>query len=135
MEVLAYIPEIPDSAASMAVVPVPPRVSVSPRPEIVASEPVSSPEAQPPAANLQNADRMDETPSISPLPPRRSGGRSRPTRLFSPSVIALAAVAAVVWAAALRNDQRRLEAARMQRPERLAQELPATAGEARSVTP
>jgi hypothetical protein len=135
MEVLAYIPEIPDSAASMAVVPVPPRVSVSQRPEIVASEPVSSPEAQPPAANLQNAERMDETPSISPLPPRSSGGRSRPTRLFSPSVIALAAVAAVFWAAALRNDQRRLEAARMQRPERLAQELPATAGEARSVTP
>jgi len=44
-------------------------------------------------------------------------------------------VAAVVWAAAWRNDRLRLEAARQQRPERLAQELPATAGSDRSLTP
>jgi hypothetical protein len=50
-------------------------------------------------------------------------------------MIALVAVAAAFWAAAWRNDQLRLEAARQQRPERLAQELPAAAGAARSVTP
>jgi hypothetical protein len=49
--------------------------------------------------------------------------------------MALVVLAAVVWTAAWRNDRMRLEAARQQRPERLAQELPATAGAARSVTP
>ncbi|MFM9197285.1 MAG: hypothetical protein ACKOWG_16420 [Planctomycetia bacterium] len=63
------------------------------------------------------------------------GRRPRSTRFASPSIVVLAAVAAVVWAAAWRNDRLRLEAARQQRPERLAQELPATAGPARSVTP
>jgi hypothetical protein len=55
--------------------------------------------------------------------------------LFSPSIVALVALAVVVWTAAWRHDRLRLEAARQQRPERLAQELPVTAGAERSVTP
>jgi hypothetical protein len=69
-----------------------------------------------------------------PLKPP-AAGRSAVRRLPPPSIIALVAVAAVVWAAAWRNDRLRLEEARQQRPERLARELPATAGAARSVTP
>ena len=64
-----------------------------------------------------------------------AANRSTRRRIPPPSIIALVAVAAVVWAAAWRNDRLRLEEARQQRPERLAQELPATAGGARSVTP
>ena len=64
-----------------------------------------------------------------------AANRSARRRIPPPSIIALVAVAAVVWAAAWRNDRLRLEEARQQRPERLAQELPATAGAARSVTP
>ena len=72
-----------------------------------------------------------------PLRPLKvsAAGRSAPCRISPPSILALVAVAAVVWAAAWRNDRLRLEEARQQRPERLAQELPATAGAARSVTP
>lgn len=54
---------------------------------------------------------------------------------FSPSIFALAAAATLIWAAALRNDQSRLETARLQRAERLAQELPPSAGRERSRTP
>jgi hypothetical protein len=64
-----------------------------------------------------------------------AAGRSAARRLPPPSIIALVALAAVVWAAAWRNDRLRLEEARQQRPERLAQELPASAGPVRSVTP
>jgi len=56
-------------------------------------------------------------------------------RFFSPSIIVLVAVAATVWAAAWRNDRLRLETARQQRPERLAQELPPTTEAARSLKP
>jgi hypothetical protein len=84
------------------------------------------------------------TPLVSPAPepapeaaskrmPRER--RPRSTGFASPSIVVLAVVAAAVWAAAWRNDRLRLEAARQQRPERLAQELPATAGAARSVMP
>ena len=78
---------------------------------------------------------MDDAESVSPAPRRGSARQSQPSRLFSPSIIALVAVAAVAWAAAWQNDRLRLEAARQQRPERLAQELPATARAARSLTP
>jgi len=80
-------------------------------------------------------DDMDDAESVSPAPRRGSTRQPQSSRLFSPSIIALVAVAAVVWAAAWQNDRLRLEAARQQRPERLAQELPATAGTARSLTP
>jgi hypothetical protein len=73
-----------------------------------------------------------ESPRPSKAPAAKRGA---PRRFPPPSIIALVAVAAVVWAAAWRNDRLRLEEARQQRPERLAQELPATAGAARSVTP
>ena len=74
--------------------------------------------------------------SESPRPLKVPAAQRSYRRLItSPSIIALVAVAAVVWAAAWRNDRLRLEEARQQRPERLAQELPATAGAARSVTP
>ena len=46
----------------------------------------------------------------------------------------LVAMAAAFWAAAWRSDRLRWEAGR-QRPARLAQELPATAGVERSRTP
>jgi hypothetical protein len=61
--------------------------------------------------------------------------RPQTTRFPTSSIIALVAVAAAFWAAAWRNDRLRLEAARQQRPERLAQQLPAAAGAARSVKP
>ena len=75
--------------------------------------------------------------SESPRPLKVPAANKRSARRRTPpiSMIALVAVAAVVWAAAWRNDRLRLEEARQQRPERLAQELPATAGAARSVTP
>jgi len=72
---------------------------------------------------------------VAPAPRRIVVRRSQTARFPSPSIIALVAVAAAFWAAAWRNDQLRLEAARQQRPERLAQELPAAAGATRSVTP
>jgi hypothetical protein len=51
-------------------------------------------------------------------------------RLPSFSVIALAIVAAAFWGAAWRNERLRLEAQRA-RPERFAQEIPASAGPTR----
>lgn len=110
VEVLACIPEL-DGPAGFEPEPeeaVSPALPVSPVP-VPAPEPASE--------------------------PIRRERRPRSTRFASPSIVVLAMVAAVVWAAAWRNDRLRLEAARQQRPERLAQELPATAGEARSVTP
>ena len=77
----------------------------------------------------------DTAECVAPAPRRPLVRRSQTTRFPSPTIIALVAVAAAFWAAALRNDRLRLEAARQQRPERLAQELPAAAGVARSVTP
>jgi hypothetical protein len=61
--------------------------------------------------------------------------RSPSSRFPSPSVLALVVVAAVVWGAAWRNDQRRWEASHPPRPARLALELPATAGATRTLTP
>ncbi|MEI6256472.1 MAG: hypothetical protein WCQ77_07495 [Planctomycetota bacterium] len=55
--------------------------------------------------------------------------------MFSPSILSLVAIAAIVWVAAWRNDQLRWDAAQRQRPERLAQELPAAGTAARSHTP
>ena len=82
------------------------------------------------------ADSVATVVSESPRPLKvAAAGRSAPLRLPPPSILALVAVAAIIWAAAWRNDRLRLEEARQQRPERLAQELPATAGAARSVTP
>ena len=128
MEVLACIPELSGPAASAAV-PLP----VSRPPEVVAP-PIATPEPSV-TADSDDSDDGDDADDVSPAPRRGTARRSRPSRLFSPSIIALAAVAAVVWTAAWRNDQLRLEAARQQRPERLAQELPATAGAVRSITP
>ena len=80
---------------------------------------------------------MDADPAecVAPAPRRTVVRRSQTVRFPSPSIIALVAVAAAFWAAAWRNDRLRLEAARQQRPERLAQELPAAAHAARSLTP
>ena len=75
---------------------------------------------------------VSESPRPLKVPAANESARRR---IPAPSIIALVAVAAIVWAAAWRNDRLRLEEARQQRPERLAQELPATAGAARSVTP
>ena len=123
MEVLACIPELPCRAAVAGAA-----VSEPPRP---VQEPVDPSLPPVPAISVE----VDPPASVSPAPRRAAAGRSAPRRFPPPSVIALAAVAAVVWAAAWRNDRLRLEEARQQRPERLAQELPATAGAARSVTP
>jgi hypothetical protein len=123
MEVLACIPELPCLDAVVATpAPEPLRLSVLPAPSIVLSEPAIRPEAV-----------SDVSPS--PAPRCAAARRSPPARFFSPSIITLVAMAAVVWAAAWRNDRLRLDAAREQRPERLAQELLPTAGAARSVTP
>ncbi|MCX7432087.1 MAG: hypothetical protein NTY17_13970 [Planctomycetia bacterium] len=93
--------------------------------------PVSTPE---PAALVADVD-ADTAECAAPAPRRIVRRHSQTTRFPSPSIIALVAVAATFWAAAWRNDRLRLEAARQQRPERLAQELPAAAGAARSLTP
>jgi hypothetical protein len=129
MEVLACIPELPCLAGPVATAvcepPLPAEVPVtristpSPALAVAASEP----------------DDADDEECVSPAPRHGRAHRSRPAGLFSPSIITLTALAVVVWAAAWRNDRLRLEASRQQRPERLAQELQATAGTARSVTP
>jgi hypothetical protein len=132
MEVLACIPELPCLDGSVAAtVSEPPRPAEVPAMRISTQEPAVTAEA--PGVNA--ADDADDDEAVSPAPRRGMDRRSRPSRLFSPSIIALAAVAALVWAAAWRSDQLRLEASRQERPVRLAQELPATAGAARSVTP
>jgi len=94
--------------------------------EILACIPELPCQASPVATVVSESPRPLKVPAA---------GRSAHRRIPAPSIIALVAVAAVVWAAAWRNDRLRLEEARQQRPERLAQELPATAGAARSVTP
>ena len=127
MEILACIPELPSAVGPAAQG----AASELPRPTVVVVVPASSPE---PAATADRAE-MDDAESVSPAPRRGSTRQSQPSQLFSPSIVALVAVAAVVWAAAWQNDRLRLEAARQQRPERLAQELPATAGATRSLTP
>jgi hypothetical protein len=125
MEVLACIPELPCPATFMAQA----AASEPPLPAKVASVPGSTPEPPVPAVDAEAAE------AVSPALRRGAAGRSRPTRFSSPSIILLVAVAAALWAAAWRNDRLRLEASRQQRPERIALELPVTAGAARSVTP
>ena len=131
MEVLACIPELapedpcpahgrPDAGLSAGPPDEPAVPDAVPGGAVEAVAPVASPAPSP------------EPP---PAPERRSARRQRSARFPAPSIIALAAVAAVVWAAAWRNDRLRLEAARQQRPERLARELPAAAGTERSVVP
>ena len=129
MEVLACIPVLPCPAGFVAAA-----VSEPSRPadvDAVAAGPVSTPE---PAAPVAGVD-ANTAECVAPAPRRIGARRSQTTRFPSASIIALVAVAATFWAAAWRNDRLRLEAARQQRPERLAQELPAAAGAARSVTP
>ena len=118
---------------------VPPPASEPRRLVETARDPIAAAEASAVAdagvADERAADERHDGNAVSPAPRRGSARHARPSRLLSPSIVALAAVAACVWAAAWRNDRLRLEAARQQRPERLAQELPATAGPARSLTP
>lgn len=129
MEVLACIPELSCPAGFVAAaVPEPSRPADM---AAVVAGPVSTKELAAPAAD-PDADTLE---CVAPAPRRTVVRRSQTTRFPSPSIIALVAVAAAFWAAAWRNDRLRLEAARQQRPERLAQELPAAAGAARSVTP
>lgn len=161
MEVLACIPEL-SRPVSHAIVPPPVaenrRLGVPAPAPIAASmtstpampaepaEPAVADDAMPDEAVAEEAvaetdlpaadpDVDDDTETVSPGPRRDTVRAARGTWLFSPSIVALAVVATVVWAAAWRNDRLRLEAARQQRPERLAQELPPSAGVARSVTP
>jgi len=129
MEVLACIPELPCPAGFVAAAVLEPSRPVDV--EAVVAGPVSTPEPAGPVADVD----ADTAESVAPAPRRIVVRRSQTTRFPSPSIIALVAVAATLWAAAWRNDRLRLEAARQQRPERLAQELPAAAGAARSVTP
>ena len=129
MEVLACIPELscPAGFVAAAVSQRSPSADVGP----VVAGPVSTLH---PAAPAADAD-ADPAECVVPAPRRTVVRRSQTVRFPSASIIALVAVAAAFWAAAYRNDRLRLEAARQQRPERLAQELPAAAGAARSVTP
>jgi hypothetical protein len=129
MEVLACIPELPCPAGAIG----PAVVLEASCLNLVAATPTPPPES---AVECVPASVVSPSPA-----PRSDTGwqskatRTKATRFFSPSIIALMALATVVWAAAWRNDQLRLEAARQQRPERMAQELPPTAGANRSVAP
>lgn len=129
MEVLACIPKLPCPAGFVAAAVSEPsrRADV----DAVVAGSVSTPE---PAALVADVD-ADAAECVAPAPRRIVRRHSQTTRFPSPSIIALVAVAVTFWAAAWRNDRLRLEAARQQRPERLAQELPAAAGAARSLTP
>ena len=129
MEVLACIPELSCPAGFVAAA-VPEPLRPADMGAVVAGQ-VSTKE---PAAQPADTD-ADAAERVAPAPRRTVVRRSQTTRFPAPSIIALVAVAAAFWAAAWRNDRLRLEAARQQRPERLAQELPAAAGAARSVTP
>ena len=130
MEVLACIPELLGPAASVAMAAVSEPSWLADVDAVVAG-PVSTPE---PAALVADTD-ADTAESVAPAPRRMVVRRPQTTRFPTSSIIALVAVAAAFWAAAWRNDRLRLEAARQQRPERLAQQLPAAAGAARSVKP
>ena len=133
MEVLACIPELPRPADRA---PVAPPIAEHRRLSEPASAPIAAAETTMTAdVDTREGEDVDDAATVSPGPQRSPARRSRPSGLFSPSIIALAAVATVVWAAAWRNDRLRLEAARQQRPERLALELPATAGAARKGAP
>lgn len=129
MEVLACIPELPCPAGFVAAtVSEPSRLADV---DAVVAGPVSTPE---PAALVADVGG-DTAACVAPAPRRIVRRHSQTSRFPARSIIALVAVAAAFWSAAWRNDRLRLEAARQQRPERLAQELPAAAGAARSVSP
>jgi hypothetical protein len=133
MEVLARIPHLQCPAVAVGVKkgveapcqaetagsPCQAEFSAAPLPEAA----VSAPPAPCPVVSLGS-------------PPRGGAGRRRQAARFpGVSIVILTAVAAAIWAAAWRNDRLRWEAGRQQPPERLAQELPATAGAERSRTP
>lgn len=133
MDVLARIPLLPCPAVPVTAAE---GIEVSCRPESV----------DPPCRGEISAVSLPEVVVSSPPEPRpavsagcssrrRADRRRNSGRFPGGSVVVLAAVAAAVWAAAWRNDRLRWEAGRQQRPERLAQELPATAGAERSRTP
>lgn len=109
--------------------------------EVLACIPALPASPLPDTAGVEDRDETSaavDSVNVSPAAPVRVGVRRRPARAsgpFSASIVALAAVATLVWAAALRNEQSRLEAARRQRPERLAQELPSSAGRGAGHTP
>ena len=86
-----------------------------------------------PIAPGPGADVAVREPSHGPTiePARAVGGvPCKRGRLPPFSVVTLAIVAAAFWGAAWRNERLRLEAQRA-RPERFAQELPASTGPAR----
>lgn len=56
--------------------------------------------------------------------PSRPAERTPSSWLPAPSILVLSILAVSMWAAALRNDRLRLEAARQARAERLAQVVP-----------
>ena len=125
MEVIACIPQLPhrEEAVPSGLEPAVVRPAVI-RPAVVQPAVVQPAVVEP--AVIQPA-------VIQPAAPVR--GRSKEVRFPAPTIIVLAAVAIAFWMAAFRNDRLRLEVANQQRPERLARELPATAGTERSPTP
>jgi len=94
-----------------------PELAGSPERVVPASEPAPSPVVE--AAPIR----------------RRVSPRSAPLRFPTASVAVLVAVAAICWAAAWRNERQRWDALRQERAERLALDIPPTAGAGRSIAP
>ena len=130
MEVIACIPQLPhrEEAVPSGLEPAVVRPAVI-RPAVIRPAVVQPAVVQP--AVVEPA--VIQPAVIQPAAPVR--GRSKEVRFPAPTIIVLAAVAIAFWMAAFRNDRLRLEVANQQRPERLARELPATAGTERSPTP
>lgn len=126
MEVLARIPQLSCPAVAVAEAAAHgvevPRQREVPAVPIAAKVPPSAPDPVPAAADAD-------------VSRRRAARRSAAARFPAPSVMVLLAAVAAFWAAAWRSERLRWEAAQQQRPARLAQELPATAGVERSRTP
>ena len=137
MKVIACIPELPQWPESVGPGPQTDPASPAFRATAVADENATpsafgSAAADRPVANDGDesdaeSDEEEGRPSVDrwTAPGRR---RAMAVRFPTSSIVALAAVAVVVWVAAWRNDRLRLEATRHQRPDRIARELLPTTG-------
>lgn len=129
MEVIARIPRLHDAAGMDVEQPSTTAAEVLRRP---VEADVASSERPEPAATTEACGPQPPPAAGRPPAGRKAGERRAGAALFSPSILVLATMAAVVWAAAWRNERLR---ALEQRAARVAMEPPAMAGPDRSLTP